>query len=94
MAQQGDHHTKHNVEGLFGDRVRHAPMTVEQRDQFDNVRLLAKNLYMQIIESVPVSEDREAALRKVREAVWLSHDAILTNGLLKVLQFTNDEHAG
>jgi len=55
----------------------HKP-TPEQVEQYEDIRLIAKALALQIWDVCPPGPDRTAAIRKVREAVMTANAGIAT----------------
>lgn len=56
------------------------PATPDQAAKYEAIRAAGKNLALTIVASAPDSADRNAALRKVREAVATANAAIACGG--------------
>lgn len=62
------------------DAFEYHPWTEEQKEHGARVRLALANAVLQIIDSVPPSPDRSAAIRKIREARMDCNSAITHGG--------------
>lgn len=70
--------TKANVKEVF---TYHAP-SPEQVEKMERIREAAIELAQAILDCVPDSADKSAALRQVREARMTANAAIVLNGMV------------
>ena len=68
-----------NLEGVF---TYHPPEDDNQLAAYQALRDAGKALARAILEHTPVCADQQAAIRKVREAVFTANAAIALKGLI------------
>jgi len=68
-----------NLEDVF---TYHPPETEAQRAAYAEIRERGKDLAAAILQHTPTCGDQQAAIRKVREAVFTANAAVALKGLV------------